>query len=67
MLHASLAQVSYPGLPGHEGHAVLARLLNPGYGFGGLIGVDMGTAANAEAVRCAAGSRPELCCCCCCC
>lgn len=42
--------MSYPGLPHHPGHAVLRRLLNRGYGYGGLIGVDMGTAAKAEAV-----------------
>jgi cystathionine beta-lyase/cystathionine gamma-synthase len=42
--------VSYPGLPHHKGHDVLKRLLNPGYGYGGLIGVDMGSAAKGEAV-----------------
>jgi methionine-gamma-lyase len=50
LLSAVLLQVSYPGLPHHPGHAVLARLLNRGYGYGGLMGVDMGSAAKGEAV-----------------
>jgi hypothetical protein len=29
---------------------VLKRLLNPGYGYGGLLGIDMGSAAKGEAV-----------------
>eukprot|EP00879_Flechtneria_rotunda_P013267 GHRR01013854.1.p1 GENE.GHRR01013854.1~~GHRR01013854.1.p1 ORF type:complete len:524 (+),score=184.92 GHRR01013854.1:299-1870(+) len=44
------AKVLYPGLPGHKQHDVLTRLLNPGYGYGGLIGIDMGTAVKAEAL-----------------
>lgn len=42
--------MSYPGLPHHKGHAVLTRLLNPGYGYGGLLGINMGSAAKGEAV-----------------
>ena len=34
--------VWYPGLPGHEGHAMLSRLMNPGFGMGGIFGIDLG-------------------------
>jgi methionine-gamma-lyase len=44
-------QVVYPGLPSHRQYEVLKRLLNPGYGAGGLLGLDMGNPAKAEAVR----------------
>jgi len=40
--------VVYPGLPDHPQHELLARLVNPGFGFGGIFGVDMGTAARAD-------------------
>jgi methionine-gamma-lyase len=40
-------RVVYPGLPGHPSHALLARLANPGYGFGGLLGMDLGTKERA--------------------
>ncbi len=42
------APVIYPGLPSHPHHHRLAAQLNPGYGFGGLIAVDCGTAERAE-------------------
>jgi methionine-gamma-lyase len=35
--------VSYPGLPEHSGHEVLKKILNPGFGFGGILTIDMGT------------------------
>eukprot|EP00882_Tetradesmus_deserticola_P003026 GHRQ01003212.1.p1 GENE.GHRQ01003212.1~~GHRQ01003212.1.p1 ORF type:complete len:550 (+),score=169.10 GHRQ01003212.1:365-2014(+) len=44
------AKVVYPGLPSHQHHATLKRLLNPGYGYGGLVGLDMGTPTKAEAL-----------------
>lgn len=47
---AAAAQVVYPGLTNHRGHDVLSRMLNPGYGFGGLLGLDLGSPAKAEAV-----------------
>ena len=42
------APVIYPGLPSHPQHARLAAQLNPGYGFGGLLAIDCGTAERAE-------------------
>ncbi len=34
--------VWYPGLPGHAGHDRLAEMLNPGFGMGGIFGIDLG-------------------------
>ncbi len=34
-------RVIYPGLPSHPQHALLARLANPGFGFGGLLCLDL--------------------------
>ena len=42
------ADVVYPGLPGHPDHAVLERLRNPEFGFGGLFCLDLGDAARAN-------------------
>jgi methionine-gamma-lyase len=41
------ARVVHPGLASHPDHALLARLANPGYGAGGLLTVDLGTAERA--------------------
>jgi methionine-gamma-lyase len=41
-------RVVYPGLEDHPGHATLARLANPGYGFGGLFGLDLGSVERAS-------------------
>lgn len=43
------AAVTYPGLGSHPQHAVLARLVNPGFGFGGILTIEMPSlmAANA--------------------
>ena len=35
-------RVVYPGLPDHPNHALLQRLANPGFGSGGLLGLDLG-------------------------
>lgn len=35
--------VSYPGLRTHPQHALLELLVNPGFGFGGLFAIDLGT------------------------
>lgn len=40
--------VTYPGLPGHADHDLLRGLVNPGYGLGGLLALDLGTQARAE-------------------
>ncbi|HNY03650.1 MAG TPA: aminotransferase class I/II-fold pyridoxal phosphate-dependent enzyme, partial [Bacteroidales bacterium] len=39
--------INYPGLPEHKGHATLKAMMNPGFGFGGLITIDMQTAERA--------------------
>lgn len=41
-------EVIYPGLPDHPDHAILDRLRNPGFGFGGILGVDVGSRESAE-------------------
>ncbi len=40
--------VCYPGLPDHPQHELLGRLRNPGYGYGGLLTLDLGTIERAE-------------------
>jgi len=49
-LQAQGARVVYPGLPEHSGHALLTKLANPGYGYGGLLGVHMASRACANAL-----------------
>ncbi|MFZ5572817.1 MAG: aminotransferase class I/II-fold pyridoxal phosphate-dependent enzyme [Thermodesulfobacteriota bacterium] len=44
------APVSYPGLASHPQHELYASLVNPGYGFGGMLTVDCGTRKKAEAL-----------------
>ena len=39
--------VTYPGLPTHPDHALLRRLANPDFGFGGLLTLDLGTRERA--------------------
>jgi methionine-gamma-lyase len=40
--------VIYPGLPGHPDHARLQSIANPGYGYGGMLAIDCGTAERAN-------------------
>lgn len=40
--------VYYPGLPDHAQHERYKALMNPGYGFGGMISLDCRTAEKAE-------------------
>lgn len=40
--------VHYPGLPTHPGHALMLALANPGYGFSGMMTLDVGTSENAN-------------------
>lgn len=42
-------RVNYPGLPDHPDHQLLARLANPGYGFGGIFTLDLETTERAFA------------------
>jgi methionine-gamma-lyase len=41
-------KVHYPGLPDHPQHALLAHIMNPGYGWGGMLVLDVGTSAAAN-------------------
>jgi cystathionine gamma-synthase/methionine-gamma-lyase len=45
--HPAVAQVHYPGLPGHPQHATAARLF-AGHGFGGMVSFDLRGAGQAE-------------------
>ena len=40
--------VTYPGLKEHPGHALMSRLMDPSYGYGGMLGIDMGTSERAD-------------------
>ena len=40
--------VHYPGLASHPQHELMARLMNPGFGFGGIVVVDVGDKAMAD-------------------
>ena len=41
-------KVHYPGLTDHAHHALLLHLMNSGYGYGGMLVLDAGTAAAAN-------------------
>ena len=43
-------KVVYPGLPSHSGHLIMEDQMNPEYGYGGLITMDVGTIENANAL-----------------
>ncbi len=38
----------YPGMPESKGHELLKKMMNPEYGFGGMIAIDMQTAERAS-------------------
>lgn len=38
----------YPGMPTHKGHDLMKKIMNDGFGFGGMIAIDMKTAENAS-------------------
>ncbi|MBC35158.1 MAG: cystathionine beta-lyase [Bacteroidetes bacterium] len=42
--------VLYPGMEEHPDHATMKKLMNPEFGFGGMIAIDVKTAENAAAV-----------------
>jgi methionine-gamma-lyase len=42
-------RVFYPGLPSHHDHRLMKRLMNPGFGFGGMLALDLGTGRRADA------------------
>ncbi|MFS4469158.1 aminotransferase class I/II-fold pyridoxal phosphate-dependent enzyme [Maribacter sp. 2210JD10-5] len=41
-------RIVYPGLPSHPGHLVMEDQMNPQYGFGGLLTMDVGSLKNAN-------------------
>ncbi len=43
-------KVAYPGLASHSGHQIMAGQMNPEYGFGGLMTIDVGTLDQANAL-----------------
>ncbi len=40
--------VHYPGLEIHPHHELMKSIINPGYGFGGILAVDLGTKEKAD-------------------
>ena len=40
--------VQYPGLSDHPQHAVMNSIMNKGYGYGGMVNVELGTTADAN-------------------
>lgn len=41
---------NYPGLPEHIDYSLTCSMMNEGYGFGGMISIDMGTAEKASRI-----------------
>ena len=41
---------NYPGLPEHVDYELFTSMMNPGYGYGGMISIDMGTADAASRI-----------------
>ncbi len=41
---------NYPGLPEHPDYELFNSMMNPGYGYGGMISIDMGTAESASRI-----------------
>lgn len=41
---------NYPGMPEHVDYELFKQLMNPEYGFGGMIAIDLGTAARSNEV-----------------
>ncbi len=47
-MHEAGLKVTYPGLSHHPEHKLMKKIMNPSYGFGGLLAIDMGTAEKAN-------------------
>jgi methionine-gamma-lyase len=45
---ASGIRTVYPGLPGHKDYETMLKIMNPGFGFGGMIAIDLLTADRAN-------------------
>lgn len=48
LLDSINVNVIYPGLPNHPQHELMQSLINPGYGYGGILAVDCETQERAE-------------------
>lgn len=46
--HAAGLNVHYPGLPNHPHHERLNRLMNHGFGYGGIVALDIGDKTTAD-------------------
>lgn len=40
-------KVTYPGLPDHKGHELMKRIMDPDFGFGGMLAIDLVTSERA--------------------
>lgn len=40
-------KINYPGLPDHKGYELLKKQMNPDFGFGGMLSIDLGTSERA--------------------
>lgn len=47
-MHEYGLDVAYPGLSNHPQHELMKKIMNPTYGFGGLLTIDMGTEEKAS-------------------
>lgn len=47
-LKAQGLKVYYPGLTNHPHHDLVTRIMNPGYGYGGMLAVDVGSLTKAN-------------------
>ncbi len=41
---------NYPGMPEHPGHELMKNMMNPDFGFGGMIAIDLGSEEKANAL-----------------
>ena len=41
-------KIIYPGLSNHKDHELMKKLMNPDFGFGGMMAIDLGTAVKAN-------------------
>ncbi|GBD87511.1 cystathionine beta-lyase [bacterium BMS3Abin03] len=43
-------KVFYPGLPSHNGYELMNKIMNNGFGYGGMLAVDAGTVEKADSL-----------------
>jgi len=49
-LKADGLKISYPGLKDHEDHMLFKSIMNPSYGYGGMLAIDVQTSERANAI-----------------